>query len=255
MNVNMVNSDSSPFLSFLYQAPGEVTGYIFSSLDLKSLQACAMASKSLSSVTIQETNINKCQELSIFIGNVCSRLDEDTSAVQRKSLLEIQLALNANFPNLVSLKQYIISIKNQVVDILQTLDEEQLFAIEDIPLPVFYENIFEVSRISSRLIQAKSIPCELQRSAVFLEISYAFTEVGDIPRAIDVANSIPPVGAVYCDHALRYIVRFFIEAKNIPRAIEVANSIPPSAADGRSIALQDICNILIKEGDIPSTPT
>lgn len=168
----------------------------------------------MSLATIRHTNANTRNELRTFIDQLIPRLNEDERKEQKEALNKIQSSLSCSFPNLLSLEQYIVSIKNQIIIILTTLNEDELNTLNDIA-PCYFKNIREIAN--------KSIPDSLLRSGVLLRIAEAFAKDGKIDKAIEISNTISdPKKHSY---ALRSISTALINMNNINRPIEITETI------------------------------
>jgi hypothetical protein len=118
-------------------------------------------------------------------------LNDETHSKQKQNLLVLRSKIAADFPNLLALKQYIIGVKNQIIDVLVTLNEEELAGLEDVSTPSFCDNILHVANICRQIPLATSLPNRYKRGVALRDISTALAAAGDIDRALEVANSIP----------------------------------------------------------------
>ena len=279
MTVSAISSSCDRQSSEIEYMPRDLIGHIFSYIDEAELQALVGISKKFFSATIQATNVNKRSQLMMFIDNIIRGLDKHKYAEQMACFKQIRSSLRADCLSLVLLKQYIFSVKDQIIDALSKIGQDELSSLEDIPVPSFCENIFLVTKICMRiapsilisdiylresalkdisraLIKAREFaraievsklaPSKVPFVGVFGEISYFLMQVGETSRAIEFAIECP--SETYRFFALRDISDFLIKAREFTRAIEVAKRAPNKHGEGH--ILLSISNAL-RAKDIP----
>ncbi len=278
MIVSPISSSCDRQSSGIEYMPRDLIGHIFSYIDEAELQALVGVSKFFFSAIIQTTSINKHSKLMMFINNIVRGLDKHKYAEQIACLKKIRLSLRADCSSLVLLKQYVFSVKDQIIDALLKIDKDELNSLKDIPVPSFCENVFLVTKICMRiapsilisdinlrertlnvisndLIDAREFtranevaiecPSKSNRFFALRDFSDDLIEAGEFTRAIEVAKRAPDKNGE--GHILLRISNA-LRAKDIPRAIEVAEMI--EKIDRKKRALGDICEALVKDGKI-----
>ena len=278
MIVSPISSSCDRQSSGIEYMPRDLIGHIFSYIDEAELQALVGVSKFFFSAIIQTTSINKHSKLMMFINNIVRGLDKHKYAEQIACLKKIRLSLRADCSSLVLLKQYVFSVKDQIIDALLKIDKDELNSLKDIPVPSFCENVFLVTKICMRiapsilisdinlrertlnvisndLIDAREFtranevaiecPSKSNRFFALRDFSDDLIEAGEFTRAIEVAKRAPDKNGE--GHILLRISNA-LRAKDIPRAIEVAEMI--EVIEWKKRALGDISEALVKDGKI-----
>lgn len=159
---------------------------------------------------------------------------------------------------LSELKNRILMLKDQIIDVLITSDQPTLDHLRQIPLPIFCEHIFKITdcfhnqnqdaasncrtltllgEYKKAMKLAHTIPDKLKKSTALKEIVDTLIEIGDpaiagalpeqkgnIDKAIEVAHTIP--GIMQKEFAFwRITDTLIIGMRNTNKAFEVAHSI------------------------------
>ena len=225
--------------------PQELLEIVFSDLSKYDLQALSSVSKSMRERVLEVANVNEPRSIKKFINSIIQNLDEQLYSGQIELLVGIKKNIHIHqFKDLLQLKGYILDLKQQLIDVIKTLDED--FFNLDVQLPHFMEDIFELARFEKRIDNAYLIPNEYHRSSAFSEISSALTSAGNIDRAIEIAGLIP--SEFSRSDALGEISSALTSAGSIDRAIEIAELIPNEY--DRDKAFGEISSAFISIGDI-----
>lgn len=197
MSLIPVAASSLPFLKLSHT----VHGHILSFLDVKSLVSCKGTSKQLSAVTVMSTN----NDMNSFIDEICSKLNDDTQLNRKEELLSIKSSISEGFSDL-------LSIKNQIIGVLMCLSEDTLIALQAIPAPNVFGNIWHIAQICRCFPTANSIEDVSDRGRALQDICKELALAGDMARV----NALDP-GAF--SNALK-------AGRAFEKAIAVAKSIP-----------------------------
>ena len=224
--------------------PQELLEIVFSDLSKYDLQALSSVSKSMRERVLEVANVNEPLSIRNFIKSIIQNLDEQLYSGQIELLVGIKKNIHIHqFKDLLQLKGYILDLKQQLIDVIKTLDED--FFNLDVQLPHFMEDIFELARFEKRIDNTYLIPNEYHRSSAFDYISKALTSAGNIDRALEIAGLITK-GYVK-DGAFIDIAISLTSAGNIDRALEIAGLITTKIS--RSDAFGIISRALTSAGN------
>ena len=218
-----IQSESIPSTrSRIERVPQELLEIVFSDLSKYDLQALSSVSKSMRERVLEVANVNEPLSIRNFIKSIIQNLDEQLYSGQIELLVEIKENIHIHeFKDLLQLKGYILDLKQQLIDVIKTLDED--FFNLDVQLPHFMEDIFELARFEKRIDNTYLIPNEYHRSSAFDYISKALTSAGNIDRALEIAGLITT--KISRSDAFGIISRALTSAGNFDRALEIARLI------------------------------
>ncbi len=204
--------------------PKELIKQIFSFLNQRDLQAVASVNQTMKTSAITAANDSELSSIKNFIQSLIQNLNVETFPVEKNLLTEISQNITPQ-NNLLLLKGYILDVKNQLINVIKTLDTPTANNLRDqIQPPKSMEDIFKLSAIERRIDEANLIPDELESVYALRAIAQALVRAGNINRAIAVATSIP--NEIVRGWALQDIAKALTQAGNINRAITVATLIP-----------------------------
>lgn len=235
--------------TYFQNLPKEILGSVLTYLKPLEIQYFAPASKEIKVSIIQLENIIKPSELRRFIENLILKINQPIYQDQAATLHHIKSSLHTEkFPNLLLLKGKILSVKNQLFDVLKTLDEVTLDSFNlTIPVPDFFENIFQIAKIYKKIAPAKNLLHDQERARAFHDISIALAQAGDIQRAIE-ATFINASSGPQRQLAIRELYKTLTNTGNIGLAIKLIHTAIPK--DLQEYALQDISKFLIEAGNV-----
>ncbi len=249
INFNKYNLSGNP----LGIMPQHLISKVTSFLDKNSIQNIALLNNGICKSVKAAANFNESNLIKNFIQTLIQKLNVGIYPEQREQLVGIeQNIVLQNFANLRLLKEYILNVKEQIIGVIKTLDEETTNnLVNHVQPPNFFKNILELVALERQIDAANFIPDAFDRSHALLGIVKALVQADNIDRAIGVTVSIPNENVR--GRALQDIFKALtraggIQADNIDRAFAVAELIP-NARD-RSHALQDISKVLTQAGNI-----
>ena len=230
--------------------PPEILPLCLSFLDKRNMQRTACVNKNWKNITIATASHNEFLSIQRFTQFLIENLNGVLLPAQTKTLVNIlQNRTILGSINLLTVKSLFLDLKEQIINILKTLEDTTLNNLkiqsENIRIPNF-EDIFELAEIYKKIDQAKAIPDENGRSFALRNISEALTQLGNIDKAIEIAKAIPDENGR--SFALRNISEALTQLGNIDKAIEIANAIPNEMP--RSFALRNISEALTQLGNI-----
>ena len=228
--------------------PQELFDEIFSYLGKNDMQAAACVNRSLRGRIQEVANYNELASIKKFILVLIQKLNAEIFAVQRGLLVGISQNITfQEFKILRLLKEYILQVKVQLIEVIKTLDEETSNDLKPhLQFPHFMENIFELAKFERRIDVANLLPNVFLRAHSLENISLSLAYAGNIDRAIIVAQSIPR--EFNGESSLVDISLSLIRAGNIDGAIIVAQSIASEFVRRRSLG--NISKALAHAGNI-----
>ena len=184
------------------------------------------------SKSVQEAaNFNEPLSIKKFTNSVIENLNIELFSGQIESLHAIKENINTqNGLKLLELKGYILDLKQELINVIKTLNEESLnILINHVKPPHFLEDIFESAKfermIDRSLERATLIEDEIDRGNAFADICAHFILRGNFDRAMVVVESIP--NGIRRGYTLRDISEAILVATgDIERATLVAKMIP-----------------------------
>lgn len=208
--------------SIISRLPHEHLEKIFSQLNQSDLQAAVLASRVMRANVVAAASFNEPASIIYFIQLLIGKLNIKISSAQMASLQEIlkNITTQGRFPNLLSLKGYILEIKPKLIDVIKTLDEETIERLGVIQPPRFMEDIFKLAALEKSFDDAMKIENKNMKDQAFARVSKDFSRAGNIDRAIKVAMLISLESTK--GFALAAIVNGLIEARNFDKALDVA---------------------------------
>lgn len=267
----------------IYSLPQELQDKIFSFLTQEDLEAAVLVNRRSNISVNVASNFNEPAEIKNFISVLIQQLNAGIFPDQKEMLSKILHDITPQKCVILRLlKEYIFGVKKRLINVIKTLDTETANHLRDhahLPVPHFFENIFELAAFERQIDQAHLIPNVRERGYRLCDISRALADAGSINRALAVATSIPDENTKWSAFsgivsaltqagdidralalansilyefqrcfALRSISRVLTDAGNIDRALAVATSIPKE--DIRKYPLYDIFDVLKQAGDI-----
>ncbi len=252
---------------------------IFSYLDYASMQSTVIVSRRWQKEALS-TTFSIVRNFAQFLG---ANLQNEYIN-EKKQLSIIETDTNISDPANRTVNSSIHGLRGKILNILKNLKARHLVLIEDMITPIFFNKIFDITRIYVEIGEANkmndwskkcdvslniseklkvllrlpeeigecieiadTIPAENHRSSALKDISDILVEKNDIGRAIAVANKIPDEmnkGLAFYEISKRLLDVY----EEIDGAIEIANSI--TLADTKGRALLNIFNALIKKNEI-----
>lgn len=174
--------------SSLESLPQELLVSIFSHLSLTGLQASAPLSRLAHSCVIQSANKSK-DVIKRFLGQLIERLEAARSLPETtRSIRNVLTQLEGqNFTSLRALKDYIPTIRIELINELARLSEQRITELlGGIVPPEGMEDISEISIFRSLTSDAMAIEERLERIRVLQEIANNQAQRGNIDRAMSV---------------------------------------------------------------------
>ena len=197
-------------------------------------------------VSDQAHRVNsKCKELETFIDDVNEKLSRTRYTIEIESLNTIKSSLSSYAKGFFSLKQYLLSVKKQIIEALKLVDESRLESLNSITIPSFFKTIFHEAEVCRRFAKDNYIKLDMDRRYKLASFSIELACDNCFDRAIEVANTIPDMH--YRDWVLGHIAHSLVRVKDFDRAIRVANTI--SSIKGPLNAFECISEAIAKAGD------
>lgn len=188
-------------VSLFESLPYDILCHIQRYLNPSDTQKIAETSTLLNWSMVSAANVNSIHDLKSFAQRLTQSLNPEISLNQIKALSDITDSIhNQGVSNLRDLKTQIIGTKNQIIDVLVTLDPEELKSLKTHATPKYCENLFQVAEICQLLSQADTVVDLIERCEILLQAFQMLTQVKAldrpesaiaINRAIDIANSTP----------------------------------------------------------------
>lgn len=213
--------------------------HILSFLDPKDLSVCARVSGHMHSWTLYCANQSQYEKMRDFIRWLHGRLDNGKVKQDLECILSS--LSKSQFPNFLSLKKdFIIVVKNQIIDALSNLSSGQLNVLQSEVvngkvegMPFFCENMFTVAEIWGKALKINWI--EEQDHVNIFNIYSGLMKAGDYERTIKFVKDMPP-GKYDAYEPLSIkilgfsfyegIVKGLITAGKFDRAIELVRELP-----------------------------
>lgn len=174
----------------------EMFYHILSFLGPKDLSVCARVSGHMHSWTVYCANQSQYEKMRDFIKWLQGRLN---NGKVKQDLQGILSSLSkSQFPNFLSLKKdFIIVVKNQIIDALSNLSSGQLNVLQSEVvngkvegMPFFCENMFTVAEIWGKALKINWI--EEQDHINIFNIYSGLMKAGDYERTIKFVKDMPP---------------------------------------------------------------
>jgi hypothetical protein len=172
------------------ELPRDLIARMFSYLGKKDLQAGAFVNKRINVGAIVAANHKELASIKKFIESLIEKLDEERFPEQLEMLKGISQNISTQvqvFANLRLLKEYILDVKGQLVDVMKTVDDLS----GDVDLPDFFEDIFKLVALEKRIDAANLIPNEDMRGGALWWISLDLAKNDNIKSAMAIAALIP----------------------------------------------------------------
>jgi hypothetical protein len=196
-----------------------------------SLQSFALLADPIEATQLKERifsviNQRKPSETTTFIDHLIQGLSQGSHPEQLTALHAIRKDLRDEktiFSTLSGFKEKSLTEKNRIIDILKTIDITTLNSLSEIPIPDFFGNILEVSKMLAESTHTPRIP----RAALDLrlsQISLDLLEIGETERALEVVTQIPDL-TLNKDLALERIGLALFNEGNLNQAANLTNMI------------------------------
>ncbi len=254
--------------------PSEDLDKIFSYLDYASMQSTVIVNHDWRVSALNVTFFVVKNFAQFLSGNLQNQYIDE-----KKQLSIIETDTNISDPANRIVNSSIHGLRGKILNILKNLKLFHLVLIENMITPIFFNNIFDITRIYVKIDNANKMVVGSEKCLILLEISEELYRYKEIDKSIKVADTIPyedqrslallniseilleknemgkaiAVANKILDEHRKGLVFLKISKKlnedgEIDRAIEVTNSIP--LADTKGSALLNIFNALIKKNEI-----
>ena len=221
---------------------------IFSYSKQDDLQAIIRVNKKFKDTAIRIFSSNELIPIKNFIQVTIQWLDERKFHRQKDSLIEILDSIaSPSFVSLVLLKQYILKVKEQLIEVIKTLEFDPRVKLRDhmkvsTDLPELMEDIFELSIIEERIARANLISDEDNKVEAFREVFRDLEKICDSDRALAIAKIVPE--GYIRDSAFASISLALVSADKLEKALAIAEIIPEGEIRDR--ALREIAQALAR---------
>lgn len=224
---------------------------ILSYLNVLDMQSASAVSKLWKAAAIDHAKHQEFSNIKNFIDFLCENLDTESHSDQIKNLREVigeKKILQS--VNLNQVKFSIFELREQVLNILKDLKDEDLASLEKISkskqTPLFFEKAFDLARIYKRIAPANIIPEDWIREKELRDIANALVINGNNDKALKIINTLPEASQWM---GLWTIAETLAESGKTDKALEVANTIKHNVSE-RGFALSIVSRALIKKGNI-----
>lgn len=235
-SVHLEESKVSPFESLPYDILCNIQKY----LNPSDTQAIIETSTSMNWSMLCAANVNSVFLLKSFIVTLANNLNPEISLNQINALDAIRESIcNQGFSNLIDIKNETIRVKNQIIDVLITLDPEELKSLKKYAPPNFCEHLFQVAEICQLLPRSEALADPIASCGFLLKVFQALTQLQAldrpeatiaINRAIVITNAIPDQREKSITLSLIYPVLFKAQKPEanpmINEAIQIAKNLP-----------------------------
>ncbi len=126
--------------------PEDVLTQVLGGLNQHDIQASVLVSRAMKERVITTVNTNELDSIKNFIKSLIQGLPADVFPRQRAAFAAILEQVSSRaFVNLSPLKRYALEAKQQLIDVLKTIDPEAVPRIGKVPQ--FMENIFPLAAV------------------------------------------------------------------------------------------------------------
>ncbi len=210
------------------ELPIEMFENILSYLDRASMQSAAAVSKNWDKISIDVAKREENAKIKTFIHNLVENLDSKKYVEQitiLSNLFSSETILNSL--TLLDAKSSLTNLRESVLDVLKTIEDDDLDILEAISkkfdLPNFFEFIFDLSKYYKYIDTVSAITDEKEKSDVLGQITMLIAECAHWVKAVEVSRTIPHEGIK--DMVLRDLGKLLIENGYYDKAVEVAQDI------------------------------
>lgn len=204
MLINTKNIPPSALsLSPMDTLPFDALELSLSSLDLRSLECCVHTNKKLGSATLLHTNIQTRKKLDVLLDVL---IEKSPNAQVKQKLQAIKDSLKTRFPDpksltelaqtssekrfdrrseclsLENLKTQILPIREELLEVLVTLDYKMLKRLTLSAPPYFCENLPQIAALRKTLPLIEEIEASNSRNQAFKKTLKALAKAGDLAK-------------------------------------------------------------------------
>lgn len=119
----------------------------------------------------------------------CAKLLTENSQRSAAVQLEMIRSSASSFANLKERKRYFLSLKEEIIDILQAVPPQKLTELQSEELEVHFKRLLEISLISSRILHDKPERVYPEHQVFFAALFAQLSEIGHWKRAVRIENS------------------------------------------------------------------
>lgn len=242
------NKEPFPILDL----PIELHGHICKYLNLRDIQNLVCTTKELCDLTLKEANRNQLVALRIFMETIGSKLVP--ACPEQIALFDLQdQLLEQEVVPLSKLKNKIMMLKDQMIDILSTLDQSVLNDLSEINPPSFCEKVVAIAAIVASIFILNSEEASYfylfeddPRLAALSEGCLDLIRNREDERVLNIINAIVDKGLQ--TWIVNEMVETFIKNSEFEQAVKAINLL--HAKQAQANFLGKIVSVLIKKGDI-----
>lgn len=229
--------------------PDDVLEFILAHLDESGIQSTNSVSKHWNQRSIKIVRLahHRVARFAAFLGK---NLQKERYGNEIAKLFAIADTRQFNITILKAIKAAKFQIKEDVLDVLKFLSEEDLSHLERLseaePKPQLFDNLFRLAPIYYKLDKADKIPESHLRGPEHSTISIELAKCGHYDKSIEVAKLIRLRDRQ--SYTFRSIYKIFVEQGYIDKALEVVNLLKYKLDQAE--ALKFISDTLVKRGDL-----
>jgi len=255
-----MNNDWTP--PSIESLPKDVYQELLLFLGLKDQQALVTTTKDMKNIFIEQITQKESLLVDNFVRLVCHHLDEcflaenlyQTQTEKLRALMSDRKILDA--VNLISVKSNIKERKTKILNLLielevkdlKKLQEKDLKDLENLPIHqkdlYFFKNVFHLAELYKKFeeVKANQTSHKLIRDSSFRDISKALLKIGDMDKAIEVANIIDNKNTQ--GYVLQSISKTALKNGQVDIAIKIANTINDKSV--QKYTFQELVEILLE---------
>ncbi|MDP1608361.1 MAG: hypothetical protein Q8L98_03490 [Chlamydiales bacterium] len=243
-----VDVDPFPILDL----PIELHGYICKYLNLRDTQNLVCTTKRLRDLTLKEANRYQLVAVRIFMETISSKLV--SACPEQIALFDLQdQLLDQEVVPLSELKNKMMMLRDQMIDILSTLDESVLNDFSEINPPNFYEKVVAIAKN----LAAISILNSEETSYFYLfeddpRLTALCEDCLELIRNQEARGALKIINAIFDKGLQKWIVKeiteIFIKNSEFEEAVKSITLL--RSKQDQAGFLAKIVRALIKKGDI-----